>query len=238
MPRPISVLICTYNSGDFLHYALSSLSSQSLAKEKFEVVIIDDGSTDDTKEVINQYENVLNIGVKHNQTNLGLVRSCNIGIKMARGEYLIRLDADDRFLPGALEKFFRAVLEKDSDFVYSDYYIVDFYNKEKALVRIRPFDIYKLLAIGVLLRRSIIEQIGGYKKVFWEEYDLFIRFLDFSKKAPFYINAPLFEYYRHRKNMTLDVKKTQDGWRELINTWGSEKLKKYGRLPELEIHGV
>src|ERR687898_2245292 len=96
--RPlVTVVIPCYNQAHFLGEAIESVLSQSY--EHFEIIVVDDGSTDETSEVASRYEGVRLI----RQENRGLAGARNRGLEEAKGEYVVFLDADDRLLPGALE---------------------------------------------------------------------------------------------------------------------------------------
>src|SRR5918993_3738999 len=94
----VTVVIPCYNQAHFLTEAIESVLSQSYPN--FEVVVVDDGSTDDTSEVASRYPQKVRL---IRQENRGLAGARNTGIGHARGEYLVFLDADDRLLPKALE---------------------------------------------------------------------------------------------------------------------------------------
>lgn len=93
----VSVIIPCYNQARFLGEAIESVLKQSYPH--FEVVVVDDGSTDNTSEVASRYPGVRCI----RQKNLGLAGARNTGIRRSRGSYLVFLDSDDRLLPSALE---------------------------------------------------------------------------------------------------------------------------------------
>ncbi|MDP2953443.1 MAG: glycosyltransferase family A protein, partial [Chloroflexota bacterium] len=95
-----TILITVYNSGAYLERALRSALSQSLGRSAYEVVVVDDGSTDNTPEVLKKFGKEI---VAVRQSNMGLAAACNTGIKAAQGEYLVRLDADDELEHNAVE---------------------------------------------------------------------------------------------------------------------------------------
>src|SRR5215217_62523 len=92
----VSVVIPCYNQAHFLKEAIESVLKQSYAH--YEIVVVDDGSTDETSEVASSYEGVRLI----RQENRGLAEARNTGIKHSEGDFLVFLDADDRLLPEAL----------------------------------------------------------------------------------------------------------------------------------------
>lgn len=211
MKPVISVLLCAYNSEQFIKEAFRSLLDQTMSKDKFEVIAVNDGSTDSTKEIMDIFCDKLNLVVSNNKINHGLVESCNQGIALAKGDYLLRLDADDRLMPSALEKLYSVANCSQADFIYSDRYEVNLTTGEKILVKCKPFNLFELIAIGVLLRSAIINKLGGFRNLFWEEYDLFIRILDYSNKPAVYVEEPLSEYRRHPASLTANEESVRKG---------------------------
>src|ERR671910_2706788 len=97
----VSVVIPCYNQADFLGEAIESVLSQSY--QAFEVIVVDDGSTDDTKEVASAYALEDSRVRLVRQQNRGLAGARNRGLAESRGEYVVFLDSDDRLLGEALE---------------------------------------------------------------------------------------------------------------------------------------
>lgn len=99
----ITVLMSVYNSQRYIDESVQSIMAQSF--KDFEFIIIDDGSFDKTPEILKRYQDIdPRILVLRNETNMGLTRSLNRGIRHARGEYIARQDADDISMPERLEK--------------------------------------------------------------------------------------------------------------------------------------
>lgn len=103
-PAPlVSVLMPVYNGQAYLEGAIDSILAQTLSD--FEFVIIDDGSTDDTANILNRYEAADHrIRLHRNRENMGIIRSLNLGLKLCRGEFVARMDQDDISLPHRLER--------------------------------------------------------------------------------------------------------------------------------------
>src|SRR6266496_4166301 len=93
----VSVVIPCYNHAHFLSEAIESVMAQTW--QQFEVIVVDDGSVDNTREVALRYSGVRYI----RQTNQGLSASRNTGLRHSNGNFLVFLDADDRLRPAALE---------------------------------------------------------------------------------------------------------------------------------------
>jgi len=114
----ISVIIPVYNSQSFLHSTIKNLKDQSI-KSKFEIIFIDDGSTDKSTEIIESYK-LKNIKLIKLNSNSGPSRARNEGLKHAKGEYIFFFDADDSISNTALEKLYAKTKEKKLDLIFSD----------------------------------------------------------------------------------------------------------------------
>ncbi|MCF2518456.1 glycosyltransferase family 2 protein [Dyadobacter sp. CY351] len=97
----ISVIMPVYNGANFLKDAIESILNQTFSN--FEFIIINDGSTDNTEQIIQSYQDERIIYVK-NPSNLRLIKTLNLGVKMARGKFIARMDADDISLPQRLAR--------------------------------------------------------------------------------------------------------------------------------------
>lgn len=101
LPPQVSVLMAVYNGVDYLDQAVESILGQTW--RDFEFIVVDDASTDDTPQMLAQYEDPRIVRLR-NDANLGLARSLNRGLSRARGRYIARQDADDASLPDRLAK--------------------------------------------------------------------------------------------------------------------------------------
>ena len=110
-PR-ITVLMSVYNGEKYLKEAIDSVLSQTF--KDFEVLIINDGSIDKTSKILKTYKDP-RIRIINNKKNIGLTKSLNKGLKLARGEYIARMDDDDVSKPNRLEKQFE-FMEKNSKY--------------------------------------------------------------------------------------------------------------------------
>ena len=107
----VTVYITNYNYGRYIKRAIESVLNQTL--KNLELIIIDDGSTDNSKEIIETYANEKIISIIY-QKNKGLNITNNVALKAAKGKYIVRLDADDFFEPTALEEMSN-ILEANPD---------------------------------------------------------------------------------------------------------------------------
>ena len=115
------------------------MSVLSQTYKNFELIIIDDGSNDNSKKIIDEFKHPKIIKKIYNK-NIGSNRSNNIALKNAKGSYIIRLDADDYFQKNALKTFVDHIKRNiKSSLIYPDYYIVDEYGIKLARVKREHF---------------------------------------------------------------------------------------------------
>ena len=107
----VTVVVPTYNRAKVLGRAIQSVLAQT--HREFELLVVDDGSVDGTKQVVQQVSDPRIIYIKH-EKNLGKITAVNLGIRVARGEYISFLDSDDEWLPVMLEKQL-AVFQQNDD---------------------------------------------------------------------------------------------------------------------------
>ncbi len=217
MPK-ITVYIAAYNYATYIAESIDSVIKQT--HSDWELIIINDGSTDNTKEVIEQYDHP-NIRVVH-QENKGLNVTNNIALRLARGEYIMRLDADD-FLDENALLILSSTLDKkkDVDLVYPDYYLVDTAGKVLDLVRRKKIDeevqLLDLPAHGActIFRTSILRQLGGYIEDYscQDGYELWLRFIQRFK--PYNLNIPLFYYRQHSESLTTNESRILETRRQI-----------------------
>ena len=98
----VSVIISSFNMADTLPESIDSILKQTY--QNFEIIVVDDGSVDNTDEVLKKYKNNPKVRILKNVLNIGLPMSLNRGILAARGKYIARLDADDTSYPDRLER--------------------------------------------------------------------------------------------------------------------------------------
>lgn len=230
--RKVSVALCCFNGANFVLNAMESLYRQTLPLEQYEVIFVNDGSTDETEEIALGFQRYPNLRYFKNPSNLGLAQSCNRGIREAQGEYLIRLDADDTFEPTILEELCEPLDRGITDLVSCDRWERIFRSDQIRLVRLKPLDLYDLIAIGTLMRRDLLLEIGGYRDLFLEEVDLYLRYLLKSGRPLVHIPKPLLTYYVQREgSLTADPVRVQKGWQELHQIWPQPVLERFGQLP-------
>ena len=121
MPK-VSVILPVYNAEKFLKEAIDSILNQTFTD--FELLLINDGSTDRSEEIIKSY-NDKRISYAKNEKNSGLINTLNRGIDLARGEYIARMDGDDIALPERFELQVKHLIKSDAAILATTYYSVD-----------------------------------------------------------------------------------------------------------------
>lgn len=193
----ISIVITNYNYEHFLARAIRSCISQSFNKSEYEIIVIDDNSSDGSRETIKALAG--HIKPIFNDTNLGLAASCNKAIRSALGKFVVRLDADD-----FVHKDWLLVLHmflsynKDMDAASSDYLDID----ERENVLGRRCGTTWPIACGVMYRTDQIIALGLYNEVLpREDVEFRKRFLE-SKYQIYNIPIPLYRYTQHADSLT------------------------------------
>ncbi len=193
----VSLIITTYNYGHYVERAIRSALDQTLSDNQYEIIVVNDCSTDETKEVLQNFEG--EVRVFNLEQNLGLSGARNFGIKKARGQFIIFLDADD-YIHKELLRMQKLFLDENNslDAVSVDYYLVDERGKHLSHVNAQEFPI----ACGVMFRKDFLYNIGLYDEDFRarEEEDLRIRWV--QKYNIYNIILPLYRYRMHDNNLT------------------------------------
>lgn len=120
----VSIVMPTFNRAEYLSESIDSVLRQTY--KDFELIIIDDGSTDSTPELMKYYKKLdKRIKYVRKEKNEGIAKARNLGISFAKGDYIAVHDSDDLMLPKKLTKSLRRLRETGADFVYGSYYRMD-----------------------------------------------------------------------------------------------------------------
>lgn len=209
----VSVIIPTYNFGRFVAAAVESALNQTFTD--LEVIVVDDGSTDDTREVLRPFGERISYLYQENQ---GVCAARNRGIREARGEFVAFLDSDDEWLPHKLARQV-PVLEaaREVGLVHSNALIVD--EEGETRVAFEGVDeevlsrgLARHLLFGncvicptVVVRRRCLERVGPFDASLpgCEDWDMWHRIARVSEVA--YIGEPLAKYRRHALSASEDA---------------------------------
>lgn len=236
----VSVLTSCYNAAEFLPEAIESILKQTF--KDFEFILIDDGSTDNTLDIISGYAAKDDRIVIIKKKNTGLADSLNIGIWKARGELIARMDADDISLPDRLEKqvaYFQKhrdvillgsgcnEIDKEGRVVKQHHYPIG----HRSLIRCFERDGSPFPHSSVIYKTEVVKRINGYRNRLngAEDLDLWMRLSSLGKISC--LNVPLVKLRKHEASITARSEKS------IILSYGarvSHLLRNNGYLDPIE----
>ncbi len=203
-----SVIMSVFNSEIFLSEAIESILNQTLTN--FEFIIIDDGSTDNSSSIIQNYARKdPRIKLVENNINIGLARSLNKGIELANGKYIARMDADDISIPNRFEKQYHYLENNQNIYVVgSNYKNIDENGNQKQQseklespnqIRWGLFFSNQMAHPTVMMRTDLFKKYGYFYNPFpyTQDYDLWIRI---SEKFDLSNLSDNLLFYRDHKN--------------------------------------
>jgi glycosyltransferase involved in cell wall biosynthesis len=192
----VSIVIPCFNYGRFLGEAIESALGQT--HQPVQVVVVDDGSSDDTVAVAQRYPVKL-----ISQRNAGLSCASNVGIRASAGELVVRLDADDRLAPTYVEETLDALLrEPPVEFAYTE---MQYFGAASGTYPVEEFDPETLternyVHASALMRRSAFDAVGGYRENMTtlrvQDWDLWLSFVERGFQGRL-VRKPLLEYRKH-----------------------------------------
>lgn len=187
----VSIILPIYNCETHLRCVLDNLINQTF--EDFELIAVDDGSTDKSLKVLQQYANIdKRIKIIVNQNNIGLTKSLNKGIKKAKGDYIVRQDADDIPSTNRIEKQLKFLLS-NKDYAFCGCNGIEKKYNKQILKYFKYREIYRNLIAencfihpSIVIRKSILEEFGYYDEnyLYGQDYELWCRLIyKFNLKA-------------------------------------------------------
>ncbi|MBL52210.1 MAG: glycosyl transferase [Candidatus Marinimicrobia bacterium] len=201
----VSVIIPIYNQEKWIGRCLRSLMNQSMSRDKYELIVIDDGSNDKSSYALELFKDEIKL-IKLSK-NKGLPAALNFGIRSAAGKYIVRVDSDDYVNENFLFLLYEFLEQnKYMDAVACDYLLIN--NKEEVIERKDCME-YPI-GCGIMFKSNHLFEIGLYDEEFQlnEEKELRHRF---EKKYQINrLELPLYRYRRHQNNITNDHEKLRD----------------------------
>ena len=196
----VSVIVAAHNEERYLGRCLRSLLAQRFERNRYDVIVIDDASTDRTSAVLATFGD--SITVLRNETNLGLPASLNRAITSTHSKFIVRVDADDYVNSAFLDVMYMFLADNPQfDAAACDYLLVD--DREEVISRRDA--IKEPIACGIMFRTEQLIDIGLYDESFLrhEDRDLRLRFLD--RYTIHHVPLPMYRYRRHDDNITNDT---------------------------------
>ena len=179
-----SIIMSIHNGNFFLSKSIKSVLNQTYTD--YEFIIIDDASEDNSLEIMNKYAlKDKRIKIIKNKINIGLTKSLNKGISIAQGDFIVRQDGDDFFLPNHLEKllFF---FNNNPEYAFCGVNGFSLQNKKNLIHFFKFNDIKKNLLLkncfnhsGTVIRKQIFEKFGKYDETYryGQDYELWCRLI-------------------------------------------------------------
>jgi len=197
--KTVSIILPTYDRAKFLERSIDSVIAQSY--NNWELLIVDDGSRDNSKEIIHSFVNKHSNIKYFYHSNRGVALSMNVGIKKATGEFITFLGSDDKYLPNHLElrlEYFNS--HKEIDLAHSTAKLIgEEYVKDKNDLS-RKIHLNDCILGGTLFgKRKVFEKLDGFKNVKYSPES------DFIERAEtifniIKLNLPTYIYYRDTPN--------------------------------------
>ncbi|WP_315077731.1 glycosyltransferase [uncultured Clostridium sp.] len=230
----VSIIVPTYNNEKYIESALQSIFNQTY--KDIEIIVVDDGSTDNTSEVLKKYTNKI-IYIK--KENGGVASARNLGLNIANGEYIAFLDADDLYDKNKIEKQVKILKKcRDIDVIYNNADVID--ENSKYINTLRSEGVYKnknnFLCMmltrqlipapaSIMLRKKCLEDGIRYNDNYLnaEDYDFILKLAERYKYE--YIDESLYLYRRHKKNLTNNHNNQLKSEIDIIKALGIEKIK-------------
>jgi glycosyltransferase involved in cell wall biosynthesis len=212
----VSVIIPTYNRANLIEKAIRNVLNQTY--QDFEIIVIDDGSTDNTREIIRSFNDKRVKYIKKYKKNKGISVARNVGIKMARGKYFALLDSDDEWLPEKLDKQIKILQDGSSELgvVYSNLCYIDENGKNMNKLRNPKKEgyIYEDLLgenyVGppstLLIRKECFHKVGLFDNLLnaMEDWDMWIRIAKYYRFS--LIKIPLVKYRLHSNQLSINLR--------------------------------
>lgn len=176
----ISIVLPVYNGERFLKESIESILAQSY--KKFELIIVDDCSTDNTLSIIEEYQKQdSRIKIIRNESNQKLPKSLNIGFANAIGTYFTWTSDDNIMLPNALEELLYCLERENADLVFSRCFFIDAkgdtFGKTPIYKDLDEIYYNNIINASFLYKKEVHEELKGYdpNKILIEDYDFWIR---------------------------------------------------------------
>lgn len=233
----VSVIIPTYNRAHLIDRAIQSVSNQTY--HDFEIIVVDDASTDNTEEIVKSFNDEKIIYLRH-ETNRGAQAARNTGIKAARGDWIAFLDSDDEWLPEKLELQSKVLLNQNKPcIVHGDALVFiekDNITRECNLPKLQGF-VYKEVLKGqtalypcILAPKECFEKIGflDEKVPSFQEWDTSILL---SKYYEFiFLDKPLMVYHiLTEETISKDKIKGTKGAEYIVDKYKEDIIKMVGK---------
>ncbi len=225
----ISVIIPCYNQEKYIAEALDSVLAQTF--KDFEIIVINDGSIDNSASIIKDYVQEYPHLIRYiEQKNQGIIAARNNAIAEAKGEYIFPLDGDDKIAPECLEKLHDAMINKKGDVIYCDGEYFGERNGKIAHLKPSKFNMSlgNRVFVSALYRKSDWLKYGGYDEIMkdgYEDWEFWLNFIE-NNKHFYKVDETLFFYRILDKSRNQNISK--DIYKKLTEIIRKKHKKLFG----------
>ncbi|WP_372519746.1 glycosyltransferase [Candidatus Ruminimicrobiellum ovillum] len=200
----ISIMMPTYNNGKYIKQAIESIYAQNY--DNIEIIVVDDGSTDNTKEILKQYKDIKYFYIEHK----GIPFARNVALENSKGEYIAFCDSDDYWLPNKINKQMQYFKDHPNcEIVFTKY--ENFFENEnlktnrRAVYEKKVEDVFKQYLPSSIVKKSLFDKYGFFDENFNVSEDTEFLYRIFKKgiKVNNIIPEVLYKRRIHGKNVSL-----------------------------------
>jgi glycosyltransferase involved in cell wall biosynthesis len=211
MTPMVSIIMAAYNAEKYISESIDSILFQTY--KNFEFIIIDDGSTDSTWDIISKYSIIDNRILSYRQSNLGLTKSLNIAISLSKGKYIARQDADDISIYNRIEcqvklsSYYNVILSrayKNNKIVPNQ--ILNYFNYESLILTGNIFIHGSLFIESSILKKYLYDE----EFIYVQDYNLLVRLI--LDKIPIFIMRCPYYILRTHLSQISNVKKNEQNY--------------------------
>lgn len=221
--KKVSTIISVYNGDKYLEQAIQSILNQT--HENIEIILIDDCSSDCSREIISKYKDDNRFIIRYNEFNLGLNKNIQIGVELATGDYICFLDQDDLFINTKFENQIKYLEKTGYDGVYSSTQEIDkdgnlreiqpnldnfekLYNTDKQklfwAICTAPADIYLPMSQSSMFKSAVIKELNKIRsKLFLNDWPILIK--AFEEYNIGFMNEITFQLRVHEESATKNI---------------------------------
>ena len=198
----------------------------------YEIILVDDGSADSTADIAFKYKDKVRV---YTIENGGIERASNFGIGKAYGEFILRVDADDKLTSHCLQRMSEHLSKDFISFFYSNYWVINSESKLISEMYLPEFEEREVLrrgdflATGTFYRKTDLLEVGCYSEEYkncgLENYELIINMIGSDKKG-LLVPEPLFYYRKHDNNFSIERRQAIDEYGQAL--FKRNRLGHYG----------
>ena len=231
----ISIIVPVYNVAEYLSKCLDSLVNQTF--KSIEIIVVNDGSTDNSEEIVKEYQKKYTFIKYYSKENGGLSSARNYGIQYAKGEYIAFVDSDDFIALNMMEKMYNEITVTKTDicvcefnYVYGDKVVRSYSNLNYTDIPDKKYLITPPMACTRLYKKELFNNIKFKEGIFYEDLELNPKLVKYTKKISF-VNDGLY-FYVVRSGSIMKQKEFNNKLYDIFTVLDSNKELLYKDYPD------